>query len=248
MKRFVAWILVFVFAVGLLGCGTVQQKDRETEKPTDNTDVTTAKPEPEPVQDTVEPTEEPEADAPEDGIRNADTLFTLGTVNGDSYESPFLGYGVKLENWTFADQKRLAEVNNWNEQYLSSDIQELIDQSETFTEMLAESEDGAQNINIQYQKKAIYKSIKMDAMIDMIIPQLKTTFEQAGYTNLVMEKTSVTLSGDVYPGINITGEVYGVPVYQRQIYIQRGEYVAYITLTCFVDDIRDSIVARFYKL
>ena len=233
MKRFVAWILVFVFAVGLLGCRTAQQKDRETEKPTDNTAVTTAKPEPEPVQDAAE---------------DADTLFTLGTVNGDSYESPFLGYGVKLENWTFADQKRLAEVNNWNEQFLSSDIQELINQSETFTEMLAESEDGAQNINIQYQKKAIYKSIKMDAMIDMIIPEMKNTFEQAGYTNLVMEKTSVTLGGDVYPGINITGEVYGVPVYQRQVYIQRGEYVAYITLTCFVENTLDSIVACFYKL
>jgi hypothetical protein len=248
MKRFVAWILVFVFAVGLLGCGTAQQKDRETEKPTDNTAVTTAKPEPEPVQDTVEPTEEPEADAPENGIWNADTLFTLGTVNGDAYESTFLGYGIRLENWTFADEKQIAEANNWGEQYLSSDIQELIDQSETFTEMFAESEDGMANINIQYQKKAIYKSIELDAMIDMIIPEMKNTFEQAGYTNLVMEKTSVTLGGDVYPGINITGEVYGVPVYQRQVYIQRGEYVAYITLTCFVENTLDSIVACFYKL
>ena len=233
MKRFIAWILVFVFAIGLLGCRTAQQNDRKTEGTTDNTAGTAANAEQEPVQDAVE---------------DADTLFTFGTVNGDSYESPFLGYGVKLENWTFADQKRLAEVNNWNEQFLSTDVQELINQSEMFTEMLAESEDGTQNINIQYQKKAIYKSIKMDAMIDMIIPEMKNTFEKAGYTNVAMEKTSVTLGGDVYPGVNITGEVYGISVFQRQIYIQKGDYVAYITLTCFVDNSLDSLVACFYKL
>jgi hypothetical protein len=233
MKRFIAWILVFVFAIGLLGCRTAQQNDRKTEGTTDNTADTAANAEQEPVQDAVE---------------DADTLFTFGTVNGDSYESPFLGYGVKLENWTFADQKRLAEVNNWNEQFLSTDVQELINQSEMFTEMLAESEDGTQNINIQYQKKAIYKSIKMDAMIDMIIPEMKNTFEKAGYTNVAMEKTSVTLGGDVYPGVNITGEVYGISVFQRQIYIQKGEYVAFITLTCFVDNSLDSLVACFYKL
>ena len=132
MKRFIAWILVFVFAIGLLGCRTAQQNDRKTEGTTDNTAGTAANAEQEPVQDAVE---------------DADTLFTFGTVNGDSYESPFLGYGVKLENWTFADQKRLAEVNNWNEQFLSTDVQELINQSEMFTEMLAESEDGTLTVS-----------------------------------------------------------------------------------------------------
>jgi len=46
----------------------------------------------------------------------------------------------------------------------------------------------------------------------------------------------------------ISAKVSGFPIYQKQAYIQRGGYVACVTVSSRYDNTVDDIFAAFYKL
>jgi hypothetical protein len=206
-------------------------------------------PTPEPVEEPstpepAEPSPEPDADA----LWTGDRIFTFGTLNGDTYESLFLGYGFTLENWVFADKEKIAEINRWDAQMLPSELQEEIRNADMIVEMFAESANGIEYLNIQYQKSAYLAGMDPETIVDMAIPELYRTLESAGYRDVTVEKTTVTIGGDTYHGVLISAKVSGFPIYQKQAFIQRGEYVAYVTVSSRYDNTVDDIFAAFYKL
>lgn len=268
MRKYIDVLLTLMLAVMLLACvKTAEQSDPQTEL--DNAAPETAlTPEEsvftaEPDKQTAAPVEEPSAQAPAetqeasvnasavpstDALWTGDRIFTFGTLNGDTYESPFLGYGFTLENWVFADKEKIAEINRWDAQMLPSELQEEIRNADMIIEMFAESANGIEYLNIQYQKSAYLAGMDPETTVDMAIPELYGTLESAGYRDVTVEKTTVTIGGDTYHGVMISAKVGGFPIYQKQAYIQRGEYVAYVTVSSRYDNTVDEIFAAFYKL
>lgn len=180
-------------------------------------------------------------------------MFSLGTINGDTYENQYLGYGCKLEGWTFADAGTIATMNQFASATMSEDIQELYRSSASFTEMYASSADGLKSVNIQYQNiEKMYGNtidgLDLDALMQVIAPQLPSVLEQSGYSGVTVEAGSVSIGNDVHPGVIINGTVSGLKCYQKQACIRTDEYIIYLCATSFQTDTTDEILSLFYPL
>ena len=177
-------------------------------------------------------------------------LFHFGTVNGSDYENDLLGYGCALEGWTFADADMIAQLNQIGKDLLTEDVQEAFEKTGAIMDMFAQTEDGLQNINIQFQDMNVLYSMLLsaDKLVDMTIPQLPATLEGAGYENINIEKTTVSLGGDEHPAISIVSEIYGVPTYQKEVVVVRKGYAIFIAVTSMLEDNTDALFELFYKL
>lgn len=180
----------------------------------------------------------------------SDSLLTLGTVNGYTYENEILGYGCTLEGWNFADEARIAELNNWGQEMLSDDLQKILENADTVMDMYAATDDELSNINIQFQNMDhIFGAlITEELFVTLSLPQLAPMMEMAGYQNVVTEAITVQLDGVEHAGIALTATVYGLPIYQKEVCIKCGNYMALIAVTSLLVDTTDEILANFYAL
>ena len=182
----------------------------------------------------------------------ADIMYNLGTVEGNVYESRLLGYGCKLEGWIFADEDRIAEINQWAQENISKENLDLVEESPNIIEMSAESPNGLQNLNIQYHgmEELTEEDVEnMDEFVDMIIQPMEESLKAEGmYNNLHVEKTDALLDGDRYAGILISAEIYGAPIYQKMIWIKRDGYFAIVAGLSAGENKVDEIFDKFYKL
>lgn len=182
-----------------------------------------------------------------------DALFSLGTIDGDVYENPYLGYGCRLEGWTYADSDYIAMVNNLSRSMLSSDVQEMLQKASTYIEMLATSPDNLSTITIQYQNIAStygpgFKNVPVETLIDAALPTMPSVFEQNGFKDVKAEAATVLVGGDEHPGIVITSTYYGMANYQKEACIRTDDYVIFICATSFLEDRTDQLLSYFYPL
>ena len=183
-------------------------------------------------------------------IWRSDSLLTLGTVDGYTYENEILGYGCTLEGWTFADEAGIAQLNNWGQENFSDDLQAILESADTFMDMYAASADELFNINIQFQNmNHIFGALLTEELfVSISLPQLAPMMEMAGYENVVTEAITVQLDGEEHAGISLTATVYGLPIYQKEVCIKCGGYMGLIAVTSFLVDNTDEILANFYAL
>lgn len=224
----------------------------ETENSDDSSVTEPAATEPaatEPAATEPAPTET-EAPAETDDIFQAD-LFALGTVTGDVYENTTLGYGCRLEGWTFADANYIAQLNGAASALVSENAKDLLKNSGTFIDMYAASPDSMSSININFQSLEAYAGTGFgeDALIDASLPTLLSELESTGmYSNLSVEKQTAQFAGENIPVIRISGAIQGIDVYQKEVFVLCGDYVATITVSTFLTDGTDAILNCFYKL
>ena len=253
MKKQIISILATVFAVILCACGTGA---RDTSNAETQSNVATSKPK---EQNTGDPSDAAadvsvendsigETVSSTDDIWFGDKMFTLGTVKNGCYESTFLGYGFKRDNWAITDEEQIAALNHWSKDAFSAELKEMIKQSGNIVELMATSNEGSENLNIQYQINDLYKEASIESLLDLMLPTMAETFENAGYQNTTIEKTTAVLAGDVHPAALIIAKYNGILLYQKQVYIQHGECLAFITATSFSENTVDGILESFYKL
>lgn len=192
-----------------------------------------------------------EQEAQSGGIVN-DGLMTLGSVEGDVYENESLGYGCKLTGWEYASSEDLAAENEWATDNVDEELQELIANSDTFMDMFAEYSDDESymNVNVNVENMNLVSQALLDEQdyVDAAYPQMEEALVQAGFSNIQVEKITVNIGGDEHPGMMITSEYQGIPVFQKQACVKCGEYMASITASAYNEDVTDNIFALFYKL
>lgn len=184
-------------------------------------------------------------------IWDADELFSLGNVSGDTYESELLGYGCKLKNWVFADKERISELNQWGRDTLNESIKEIIKSADNIIDMYAESLDGQCVINIQFKKatnEINSNNTSEEAIVRGAIAEAQPYYEQIGYSNLELGQTSVEMGPEQHAGISLKGNYNGSPIFVKQAVKWCGSYIAFITVTTYDSDRTDEVFEKFYKL
>lgn len=187
---------------------------------------------------------------------NGDNLYKFGTVNGTTYENEMLGYGVELpSDWKFSDEETIAELNQFGEDFLPEEMAEQIKGMGIIIDMSAANSLDTQNINVQFHNipisygEGLANMITPEVLINLLMLDLGTTLETAGYVDPTVEKTEYTISGDQIAGVKVTGKVLGLDVYQDMLVIKANDqYIAMITITSFGEDNGDEIISRFYRL
>lgn len=172
---------------------------------------------------------EPGQSAPMDIEENA---FLPGIVDGTAYQNTMLGYGCYLDGWSYADSAQLDALNGAN--------------GEMYLDMSAQSADGLQRVSVQFQQLALTDYL---AALEARSPEaLAEDYTEAGYENVSVEQTVYMLGSDSYDCLYMNGEIEGVPVSQRQMLLDCGDYTAVITATGYLGASPDEVLMRFYML
>ncbi len=204
---------------------------------------------------TAEDMAEPSTPAEEDSEEFWDSteFLSMGTVEGKTYRNEALGVGCTLgEDWEFADEDYIRELNQWGQDNLSEDVQDLIRKTERITDMLAMSGTGTENVNVQIQNmhRLYGRLLSEKAIVDSTIEAMQSSdmLQGAGYEEAEITGITLTFLGEEHSGIYITGTAYGQPIFQKEVLLRHGGYMAVITATSFLEDNTDEILSRFFAL
>ena len=208
------------------------------------------------AQPTEEPEQEVETSAAEPTVEigdeeNDEEFVKLGAVDGYTYTNDFLGYGCTLDGWVFATQEEIAELNNIViDSANTEELQDMLRNSEAIMDMYAVREDGMANVNINFQNlNMLFGRMLTEEMFrDQTYPQMQSSMEGMGMTNVKVEKVMIEIDGTEHPGLFVSSEKNGVPLFQRQACVKCNGYIAGITVSTFGEDTTEAVFDLFYHL
>ena len=178
----------------------------------------------------------------------ADTLF--GEVKNDTYENGFLGLGCTLEGWHYYTDEELEKVNQRTKEALLHELDELIDRNIGI--MMAEKPDHQQNVNIQIQNiknfTAVYKLMGLAYVAENSLEGFKAMLGGAGYTDVQVGVEEVTVGGQTFTGVKGSYKIGSIPVYFKQLWELRDDYMVTVTATTVQEDTTDEVFAKFFLL
>ncbi len=182
--------------------------------------------------------------------------YEIGSTDGGIYTNDFVGIGCKLdENWTFYNEKQLAELNGvlvdaLDDKDLAEEYTKSMESGKTVYDMCAGSKDGLALINIVIENLGVMYGATLDesGYIDLSMDTLKKTLDSAGMLNTTIAKISVDCAGAARSGFEVYGEKDGISVYEKAICIKTGNYMAIITVCSYTKDITDDLASLFYSL
>ncbi len=233
MKKFFTLLLVLCLIVAMLtGCGN-EAPEPTTEAPT--TEAPT----------TEEPTtEEPTTEATED-------MGLLGTQNGNTYENPLAGFGCALDDswYIFSDAEMAALMGIATNMYTDENIKAALEDSGTAMVFYAAQNMSMPNLNVTVENLGIAGYlINADQYVDTILLTMEQSLSAAGFTNITMEKTTVTFAGEEVPAVTIAATVNGVPLHELLVPVVRDTYIFNTTICCATPEECLDTLSYFYAV
>lgn len=180
----------------------------------------------------------------------AEKQLQFGTVDGSRYENSFLGIGCELDGWTYASQEELAQVAGLTADMFSEDFAQKMENVEMYYDMMAVAPDGLGSINIVIQNIGLVYSLAAseEQIIASALTSLDSELAAAGFSNVTAEQNKVTFAGAEHAGLQLTANYMGVDVYEQQVYIKVGRYVAVVTLASYMTDATAGYADYFFAL
>ena len=176
----------------------------------------------------------------------------LGSVAGGKYENDYFGFGCELdENWTYATEEELGSmIQSTADNFDDEDIKNNMLKADMFYDMVSYYSDGVTNINVVVQNIGVMYGavIDTDAIVDQAIKSLPDQLAAASMTSVSCDKITVDFAGQQCVAINMHNTVNGVDVYQLQVYVKEGKYVAAVTFSSTLEDNIDIMRQFFYAV
>ncbi len=198
----------------------------------------------------------PEASEPADDD-DGEELFQAGTAEGGTYTNEMLGLGCTLDSaWTFASEEETAAAFGMAKELIEqAETGVELDDAQTFTDMYVYADQGARNINIQVQtlgalEGGIMGSVSEETILDNVLPVLEETMASAyaGFGTVTCEKADARFLDEDHKVIAMVTTSEETDIYQKQVYLPRGRYVAIVTCTSVGEDTTDEMLEFFYKV
>ena len=250
MKKRISVLLALALAFSVTACGLGSADAPKGEyKPAEQEQTQSA--------DTKTEDTETEDTLPDDTRPEEDNDFSLGTMQGGTYENAYVGYGCTLgANWAYKTAEELQDISG-----LTKDIFEEggVDTSafNQVLDMMAECTDPLASININYtalsaEERIAHRLAGEEGLVDGTLQQkdmLISTYAQAGIEVSAMEKVSITFCGEERWAIRTTASIQGIPYYILQLFDTNiGPYYVTLTLGAFVEDTTPQLLELFYSL
>ena len=174
-----------------------------------------------------------------------------GVIDGSVYENASLDIGCAVgDDWSFYSAEKLAEVNGTAREMLeNTDLADLLENTTTFTEMLAQSEDQMLLVGILLEDISGNDSLDEAGYAELAMGTLESSLSSLGLQNPVTEQTTFYLAGQERPAIRISGVLQGMMnFYQTQVYLKRGDYMVIVMLQSMMADYAEDLADCFYIL
>ncbi len=187
----------------------------------------------------------------EDNIRGTVAEIELGTSVNNKYTSEFIGIGCTLDSqWYFLSNEELLELNRFSEELEGDELEKEMEDTDIVYDMVAESGDSTQKITVCLQNFGLVygKAVNEDEYIAARIEGLKAGYKNLEVDNFFVKKTGVTFCGKERKAISCSYEMEGLSVYQKQVLIKVGKYIAIVTAETYIEDTTDRAIGYFYSL
>ena len=169
--------------------------------------------------------------------------FSLGTVNGNSYENDFVGIRCDLpQAWTIYDEAQLAKmIGLISDTFTEGDFEDLVEETGSSIIFYAENTSTLSSINITVADTESYDLAMSDhkKLVDAMVEQMPEMMEQTYSTNITdinVEADTFSFCGEDTYGTYITASVYGAPIFQRQVIAVEGTYNITLTVCSYYED------------
>lgn len=245
-KKILALLLALVMVLSMTACGSDAEPPKGVITP--NEDTTTAG-------ETEAPGED--AGSADTGSEDAGDSFSLGTMQGGTYENAYAGFGCRLdETWVYKTAQELQDVSGMTQEMFEGSDLDLSAYSQIL-DMMAECADPMATINVQYtalsaQERLAHAVAGEEGIIDATLEQmdlLVSTYAQAGIDVSSMEKVKVTFCGQERWAIKTDASIQGTGYYILQLFNTNiGPYYVTLTIGTFVDDNTTQLLDLFYSV
>ncbi len=181
----------------------------------------------------------------------AEASFESGIQESGTYKNTFLGIGCTFDHtWVISSTEELAQLTGLAAQELGADyVKDALENGSAVFDLNASSSDGQLILNIVIEKlNSVSKSLDEKEYLNASKDSTCDMLEKSGFTDVVAEVGTTTFAGQTKDCLSTSGNVGSVPVYQRQICIKKGNYMATVTVNSVAADAVDSILNLFYAV
>lgn len=128
--------------------------------------------------------------------------------------------------------------------------QKVIDEGKFYMDMAAYSSDGNSTVNvgIQNMEKVYGSTTNIDHAIEESMNSMKKQLESSGMTNVEISKTTATFKGKETPALRISAEANHRKVYETQVFVMDGNYMATITATMVNENHEQTLLDAFLSI
>ena len=176
----------------------------------------------------------------------------LGSVAGGKYENDYFGFGCELdENWTYASEEQLLSMVQATADLVDDgDVKDVLLKADMFYDMMATYYDGTTTINVTVQNiSAAYGALlDEEAIVEQTIKVLPDQLAAASMENQSCDHVVVEFAGAEHDGILMHNTINGVDIYQLQVCVKVGKYVAIVTMSSQLEDNLDPMLGFFYEV
>lgn len=165
---------------------------------------------------------------------------------GAIYRNAAFGFGCVLnENWICADEETLTARQNAARAATDS-----AEQGGFVVDFYASAADESALVEVIVENMGVlYGAIWDETQYRKhSLERIEDALSVYGVQYGAAEPLDIRLTGQERPAILVTGSIGDVPMYQRQVYIKHGDYMAILSVTCFQIDISDAILALFFAV
>lgn len=194
------------------------------------------------------------SDSSEESVSSAagsEGAFEPGTNSSSVYNNSYFGISFRLpQNWIFADEAQLQEMNHAiSDTHSAEEIRAALGEGQCWFDMYATSDDGYQNVNITVQNiKAVYGApADAETLADASLEPLKTALTGQGAQDLSIHKETMTFAGEPAVCLRINGTIEGIPFHETQTYMENGSYILCATAVSYSDDKTASALKSFKR-
>lgn len=171
-----------------------------------------------------------------------------GALAGGSYRNGTAHLRCTLdESWLLYNEAQLSELNGV---VAESGAGALAENGNAVYDMYAVSTDGLMTINVTYQNLGLLSGSSMTAQdyAERAVEPLTADLTDCGFTDVSVQVTSSELAGTSgCPTITVTAAAQAVPMYERIVCIQAGNYIYCVTLCSFTEDVTADMAALFHR-
>ena len=230
MKLFLAMALL-----SAIGCTSSSTANTDTDTKTEETA-------------TPEATATPETKETETPSETEDE-FEFGTTENNVYTNTYFEIqGTFSDEWTTATTEELDQINSELPESITNEIaKKELKEGITVIVLYAENGTTAETVNVVTEKLPGV-SFTIDEIVEANIDPVKTELENTGLSDVNVEKGTTEFLGKEDVCLNITGDLQGYKFFEKQVYLQKGDYMMAVTAVSFHEDTTADTLKCFTEL
>lgn len=176
-----------------------------------------------------------------DNNARVDAQFSIGSKTSSVYANRFFDISFTLpdENWRILTEEEVALTVSATQAQLKdvASVKQALESGDTFFDLIALDQTTNAQVNVVITKvPSSMEDVTPEAVVDSGLAELGTALESMGASGIDGTRTTVNFQGETVPGADIRFTMSGMQVYEKQVALVKGSYVATVTVSSYGTD------------